>query len=101
MITLLSPTFGSKVRGSGDSVYKYTMLHWAAKMGHCDVACYLIEVLNLNPQDRDKVCVRIFLSVCVCVCQCVSVVMSHYYSEMLSLTALCSTFCHGQLVTVQ
>ena len=59
VITYLSPRFGSKVRGSGDSVYKFTMLHWAALMGHCDVACYLIEVLNLNPLDRDKVCVNV------------------------------------------
>ena len=66
VIAYLSPRFGSKVRGSGDSVYKYTMLHWAALKGHSDVACYLIEVLNLNPQDRDKVCVYICVSVCVC-----------------------------------
>ena len=48
-------------------MYKYTMLHWAALMGHCDVAHYLIEVLNLNPLDRDKVCVYICVSVCVSV----------------------------------
>ena len=71
MITYLSPRFGSKVRGSGDSEYKYTMLHWAALMGHCDVVCYLIEVLNLNPQDRDKVCVYIFVCLCVSVHECV------------------------------
>ena len=71
VITYLSPRFGSKVRGSGDSEYKYTMLHCAALMGHCDVACYLIEVLNLNPQDRDKVCVYICVSVHECVFQCI------------------------------
>ena len=53
MIKFLSPKFGAKVHdkdGNGG-----TMLHWAANMGHCDVARYAIEDLKLNPQDRDKV----------------------------------------------
>ena len=32
----------------------YTMLHWAAQMGHCEVARYLIEVVKMDPQDRNK-----------------------------------------------
>ena len=34
----------------------WTMLHWAAVRGHCDVTRYVIEELKLDPQDRDKVC---------------------------------------------
>ena len=54
MIKFLSLRFGTKVHdkdGNGE-----TMLHRAAKKGHCDVARYVIEDLKLNPQDRTKVC---------------------------------------------
>ena len=53
MIQFLSPRFGAKVHDKdGDD---WTMLHWAANKGHCDVARYVIEDLKLNPQDRTKV----------------------------------------------
>ena len=53
MIKFLSPRFGARVHDKdGDGL---TILHWAANKGHCDVARYVIEDLNLNPQDRDKV----------------------------------------------
>ena len=53
MIKFLSPKFGAKVHDKdGDG---RTMLHRAAKKGHCDVARYVIEDLKLNPQDRAKV----------------------------------------------
>ena len=53
MIKFLSPRFGAKVHDKdGDD---WTILHWAAKKGHRDVARYVIEDLKLNPQDRTKV----------------------------------------------
>ena len=53
MIKFLSPRFGAKVHDKdGDG---WTILHLAAANGHCDVACYVIEDLKLNPQDRSKV----------------------------------------------
>ena len=54
MIKFLSQAFPAKVH-ERDS-YGYTMLHWAAQMGHCEVARYLIEELMMDPQDRTKVC---------------------------------------------
>ena len=54
IIKFLSQAFPAKVHerdGGG-----YTMLHWAAQKGHCEVARYLIEKVKINPQDRDKVC---------------------------------------------
>ena len=53
MIKFLSPRFGAKVYDK--DVDDWTMLHWAADKGHCDVARYVIEDLKLNPQDRTKV----------------------------------------------
>ena len=53
MIKFLFPRFGAKVHDK--DAYDWTMLHWAADKGHCDVARYVIEDLKLNPQDRDKV----------------------------------------------
>ena len=38
-------------------LYSYTMLHWAAQGGHYQVARYLMDTLNMDPQERDKVCV--------------------------------------------
>ena len=55
VIKFLAPLFGARVHEKdADS---YTMLHWAAQNGHCQVARYLIETLNMDLQDRDKVCV--------------------------------------------
>ena len=54
MIKFLSQTFAAKFH-ERDS-YGYTMLHWAAQMGRCEVACYLIEEMKMDPQDRTKVC---------------------------------------------
>ena len=50
----LLPLFGERVHEKTNA--SYTMLHWAAQNGHCQVACYLIEEVHLDPQDRDKVC---------------------------------------------
>ena len=33
-----------------------TMLHRAARMGHCEVARYLIGEVKMDPQDRTEVC---------------------------------------------
>ena len=53
MIKFLFTRFGTKVHDKdGDG---WTMLHWAAIKGRCDVARYVIEDLKLNPQDRTKV----------------------------------------------
>ena len=55
VIKYLLPMFGARAHEmDADS---YTMLHWAARCGHCQVARYLIESLKMDPQDRDKVCV--------------------------------------------
>ena len=54
VIKFLLPMFGKRVHAKTDS--SYTMLHWAAQCGHCQVARYLITELKLDPQDRDKVC---------------------------------------------
>ena len=46
--------FGAKVLvKTNDS---YTVLHWAAQGGHFQVARYLIDEVQMDPQDRDKVC---------------------------------------------
>ena len=55
VIKFLAPLFGARVRKKTKT--SYTVLHWAAQFGHCQVARYLIEMLNMVPQDRDKVCV--------------------------------------------
>ena len=54
VIKFLLPLFGARVHEKTN--VSYTMLHWAAHCGHCQVACYLITELKLDPQDRDKVC---------------------------------------------
>ena len=53
VIKFLSPMFGARIheKDSGG----YTVLHWTAQGGHCEVARYLIEELKIDPQDRDKV----------------------------------------------
>ena len=82
VIKFLLPLFGERVHEKTNG--SYTMLHWAAQKGRCKVARYLIEELQMEPQDRDKVpegcagfkvqglkvsCTSV---VCVCVCVCVS-----------------------------
>ena len=54
VIKFLSRKFGASVHekdGNG-----YTLLHWAAKEGHCEVARYLIEEVKMEPRERSKVC---------------------------------------------
>ena len=58
VIKYLLPQFGVRVHDKG--MNSYTMLHWAAQMGHCQVALYLIETMNMDPQDRDKVCLCVW-----------------------------------------
>ena len=74
MIKFLSRMFGARVHEKDND--GYNMLHWAAKEGHCEVARYLIEKLNMDPQDRDKVCGVPAEEVCPCkvqdVCMCTS-----------------------------
>ena len=53
VIKYLAPLFGARVHEKTNT--SYTMLHWAAQYGQCQVARYLIETLNLDPQNRDKV----------------------------------------------
>ena len=55
VIKYLLPMFGARVHEKTND--SYTMLHFAAQRGHCQVVRYLMESLNMNPQDRDKVCV--------------------------------------------
>ena len=52
VIKFLLPLFGEREK----DLNSCTMLHWAAQMGHCQVARYLIKELQMDPQDRDKVC---------------------------------------------
>ena len=54
VIKFLSPKFGARVHEKDNNWY--TVLHWAALRGHCEMARYLIEELKMDPQDRDKVC---------------------------------------------
>ena len=53
MIKALVPKFGTRVHEK--STASYSALHYAAQGGHCEVACYLIEQLKMDLQDRDKV----------------------------------------------
>ena len=54
VIKFLSRKFGAKVHEKDND--GYTVLHWAAQKGHCEVARYLIEELKMDPQNGDKVC---------------------------------------------
>ena len=55
IIKFLLPLFGAlKVYEKDRNAC--SMLHWAAHMGHCQVARYLIDELHMNPQDRNMVC---------------------------------------------
>ena len=60
VIEFLCPKFKDTIHAK--SLYGQTVLHKAAQEGKCAVAQYLIEELNLDPQDRDKV----YVSVCMC-----------------------------------
>ena len=53
VIKFLLPLFGARVHEKDN--YAYTMLHWAARCGHWQLARYLIEEVHMDPQDRDKV----------------------------------------------
>ena len=55
VINFLLPMLEARVHEKDTN--SFTMLHWAARYGHFQVARYLIETLNMDPQDRDKVCV--------------------------------------------
>ena len=69
VIKYLLLMFGARVHEKNKA--SYTMLHWAAQRGHCQVARYLITELKLDPQDRDKVCGcqgTVLVSKCVHAC---------------------------------
>lgn len=73
VIKFLAPKFGIRVHDKCDSLY--TALHWAAQLDHGEVVRYLIEDLNMDPQDRDKVCgvagkwkICYKVQICKCVC---------------------------------
>ena len=53
VIQFLLHLFGARVHEKTND--SYTMLHLAAQNGHCQVARYLIQELQMDPQDRDKV----------------------------------------------
>ncbi len=53
VIKFLLPLFGERVHEKTNN--SLTMLHVAALCGHCQVARYLIDELQMDPQDRDKV----------------------------------------------
>ena len=53
VIKFLLPLFGERVHAKDN--HSYTMLHWAAQYGHCQVARYLIKEVQMDPQDRHKV----------------------------------------------
>ena len=54
MIKFLTQTFASRVHDRDSN--GLTMLHLAAGRGYCEVVCYLIEEVKMDPQDRDEVC---------------------------------------------
>ena len=54
VIKFLSPMFGARVHEQDSN--GFTILHWAAAQGHCQVAHYLIEELKIDPEVKNKVC---------------------------------------------
>ena len=62
VIKYLLPMFGARVHEKTND--SYTVVHWAAQGGHCQVARYLITELKLDPQDRDKVSTCVHGLVC-------------------------------------
>ena len=83
VIKFLSPMFGARVHEKTDENF-YTMLHWAAQKGHCEVARYLIEELKMDPQDRDKVCGVPGEEVCLKCGMCVSLAIYTLSPKVLS-----------------
>ena len=53
VIKYLMPKFGARVHEKTNA--SYTMLHYAAQYGRCQVARYLIDELQMDSQDRDRV----------------------------------------------
>lgn len=53
MIKFLSFKVEAKLHAKNED--GWTLLHYAAQMGRCDAARYLIDELKLNPQDRTEV----------------------------------------------
>ena len=54
VIKFLLPYFGARILKKTKN--SYTMLHCVAQEGHSQVARYLIDEVQMDPQDRDKVC---------------------------------------------
>ena len=63
VIKFLSPMFGARVYEKDSK--SFTSLHIAAQFGHCQVARYLIEVLKIDPKDKNMVCVVLERRSCV------------------------------------
>ena len=63
VVKFLSPMFGAKVHEMDRN--GWTSLHHAANSGRSQVARYLIEELNFNPKDKNKVCVVLERRTCV------------------------------------
>ena len=82
VIKFLSRKFGTRVHQKTEDFY--TMLHWAAQEGHCEVARYLIEELKMDPQDRDKVCGVLGEEVCLKCGMCVSLASYTLSPKLLS-----------------
>ena len=56
MLKFLTPLFGARVHDKDSN--RCTILHCAAQSSDCRVARYIINELQMNPQDRDQVRVR-------------------------------------------
>ena len=54
VIKFLVPCYGNRLHVKTEA--SSTPLHFAAQWGHCEVARYLIEEVQMDPLDRDKVC---------------------------------------------
>ena len=98
VIKYLLPMFGARVHEK--DMFSYTMLHWAAEKGHCQVARYLITELKLDPQDRDKVCgcqKTVVVSKCkVYVCAWFSLCSEACCDKTgVTWTSLCTVLCYA------
>ena len=92
VIKFLLPLFGAKVHEKTNS--SYSMLHWAAQKGHCQVTRYLMEELDMDPQDRDKV-----RGVLVYVCAWFSLCSEACYDKTgVTWTRLCTVLCYAFIV---
>ena len=65
VIKFLLPLFGEWVHERTNT--SYTMLHLAAQGCHCQVVRYFIDEVQMDPQDRDKVCQGTVVSKSKCV----------------------------------